>query len=161
MKISFFSLCVGTGLALSACSIPQQMEFVEREQRSLRTESANLSRENRAFREELNRVRASLADTRATLQQVERGLIALREKVEEIRIQIERQVGQSSREEDQRIEILELQVAQVEDSLRAQEILLKAREDELLMLRKLCWRGWRAEPKWSRKGSGAQATPEA
>jgi tol-pal system protein YbgF len=155
MKISFFSLCVWTGLALSACSIPQQMEFVEREQRSLRTESANLSRKNRAIREELNGVRASLADTRATLQQVERGLIALREKVEEIRIQIERQIGQSSRDEDQRVEILELQVAQVEDSVRAHEILLKAREDELRILREALLAGPEGRTKMESEGVGS------
>jgi tol-pal system protein YbgF len=155
MKISFFSLCVWTGLALSACTIPQQMEFVEREQRSLRTQSASLSRENRAMREELNGVRSSLADTRATLQQLERGLIALKEKVEEIRIQMERQVGQTTREGGQRIEILEAHVAQVEDSLRAQEILLQAREDELRVLREALLAGPEGRAKIASEGAGS------
>jgi tol-pal system protein YbgF len=131
------------------------MEFVEREQKSLRTESTNLSRENRAIRGELNGVRSSLADTRAALQQLERGLIALKEKVEEIRIQMERQVGQTTREGGQRIEILEAQVAQVEDSLRAQEILLKAREDELRMLREALLAGPEGRTKIASEGVGS------
>lgn len=154
MKISFFSLCLWAGLVLSACTVPQQLEFVEREQRRLRSENANLSRENRSIREELKGVRSSLADTRATLQQMERSVIALREKVEEIRVQIERQVGESSLEGGQRIETLEAQVAQMEDTLKAQEILLQAREDELRMVREALLAGPEGGAKIASEGFG-------
>lgn len=128
MKSYLSSLLMLVGVALSACAIPQQIELIEREQRRLRIESATI-------RSEFDSVRASLADTRANLQQMQQELSTVKEKVEEVRYQLDRQIGQSSREGDQRIKELEGRIAKIDNDLKAQGALLRARDDELKMLR--------------------------
>jgi tol-pal system protein YbgF len=126
---SFFPLrLVVGGLLLSACVTPQQIEIVEREQRHLRTETT-------AARSEADSMRTNLADTRANLDQMQRDLNALKEKVEEVRYELGRQIGRSSREGDQRVQELEGRLAKVDEELKMQGALLKAREEELRTLR--------------------------
>ncbi|MBI2986284.1 MAG: tol-pal system protein YbgF [Deltaproteobacteria bacterium] len=116
------------GMALWGCATPQQIELIEREQRRLRVENA-------ATQSEYDGVRSTLADTRANVQQVQEELGALKEKVEEVRYQLDRQLGQSAREGDQRVKEIEARIAKVSSELQAQGTLLKAREEELKILR--------------------------
>ena len=102
---------------LSACVQPQQIELIEREQRRLRGDTASVH-------SDVESLRASLADTRANLQQIQRDFNALKERIEETRYQVGRQLGQSSREGDQRVKDLETRVAKLDESLKAQEALL-------------------------------------
>ncbi len=116
------------GMALSACATPQQLELIEREQRRLRTE-------NVTTHSEFDSMRSSLADTRANLQEMQRDLGALKEKMEEVRYQLDRQIGQSTREGDKRIKDLEGRIARLDDDLKNQGALLKTREEELKIIR--------------------------
>lgn len=122
--ISVLSLLMG----LSACVQPQQVDLIEREQRRIRGETTNAQ-------SEIESMRSSLADTRATVQQLQREFNAIKERIEETRYQMGRQIGQSSREGDQRIKDLEGRVAKLGDALKSQEATLKARDDELKQLR--------------------------
>jgi tol-pal system protein YbgF len=128
MKVVGRYLVVPWLLWLSACVQPQQVDLIEREQRRIRGETGNVQ-------SEVESMRASLADTRATVQQQQRELSALKERVEETRYQMGRQLGQSSREGDQRVKDLEGRVAKMSDALKAQEAALKARDDEIKQLR--------------------------
>ena len=122
--------------ALSACSIPQQIDVIEREQKTLRSQ-------NLASRSDVDGIRASLADTRANLDQLHRDVNALKEKVEEVRYQLDRQIGRSTKEGDQRIRDLEARVGKANEDLRTQgsqfsnqmSAQLKARDDEIRKLR--------------------------
>ncbi len=130
----FLFLLVLGGLTVSACSIPQQLEMIEREQRRLRADSANAVMESTTIRKEFDTIRSSLADTRANLNQLQRDLNVLKEKVEEVRYQMDGRISQSSREGGQRIKELEGRMAKIDDDLKAQGTLLKAREEELRIL---------------------------
>ncbi|MBI3060099.1 MAG: tol-pal system protein YbgF [Deltaproteobacteria bacterium] len=123
------------GVALSACATPQQLELIEREQRRLRSENVNFMTENTAIRREFDSARSSLADTRANLQEIQRDLDALKGKMEEVRYQLDRQIGQSTRAGDQRIKDMEGRIAKLDDDLKTQGALLKAREEEMKILR--------------------------
>ncbi len=116
-------------LLLSACVGPQEMTLVEREQRSLRTENSQL-------RKDLDGVRAQLADSRASIQEMQSQLNALRGWSDEMRHQIDRQLGESSQQREQKVVDLEDRIVRIDDELRAQGTLLKAREQELQVLRK-------------------------
>ena len=116
------------GMALSACVTPQQLELIEREQRRLRTE-------NVTTHSEFDSMRSSLADTRANLQEMQRDLGALKEKMEEVRYQLDRQIGQSTREGDKRVKDMESRIAKLDDDFKTQGALLKAREEELKIIR--------------------------
>ncbi|MCZ6450585.1 MAG: tol-pal system protein YbgF [Deltaproteobacteria bacterium] len=122
------------GVLLSGCVGPQEMTLIEREQKRLRRDNAIIRRENSALRSGLDGVRSRLADTQATLQEMQRDQSALGEKVSALRYQIDRQMGQSVREGGQRIKDLGVRVARIDDELKAQGTLLKAREKELKVL---------------------------
>jgi tol-pal system protein YbgF len=126
-KTFLWSIC-GIFIWLSGCVQPQQIELIEREQRRLRSDTANVH-------SEVQSVRSSLADTRANLEQLQRDFNALKERIEETRYQVGRQLGQSSREGDQRVKDLEARVAKLDESLKSQEALLKSRDDELKQFR--------------------------
>jgi tol-pal system protein YbgF len=128
MKGFSSSLLMLAGSVFFACATPQQIELIEREQRRLRVETSSAL-------DEFDGIRSTLADTRANVQQLQRDLDALREKVEEVRHQLDRQIGRSAREGDQRIRDLETRIAKLGDELKTQGALLKAREDELKALR--------------------------
>ena len=104
------------------------MTLIEREQRRLRIENTKL-------RKDLEGMRSHLADSRASLEEVQSQLNALREKAEEVRHQIDRQIGQSSLTGGQRITDLEGRITRMDDELRAQTAILKAREREFKVLR--------------------------
>ncbi len=135
MKQSFFCLLMLSGVVLSACPSPQQIDIIEREQRRIRGANTKIAVDNRAIRSEINSVRSSLADTRANLQQVTRDVNAIREKLDEVQYQIGRQLGQSNREGGQRIKELEGQIVRIDKDLKAQGTLLEAREAELRIFR--------------------------
>ncbi len=120
-------LVVG-GLWLSGCVQPQQVDLIEREQRRIRGDTANVQSEVEAMR-------ANLADTRANLQQLQRDFSALKERIEETRYQVGRQIGQSSREGDQRVKDLEARVGKLDEALKAQDALIKSREEEIKQLK--------------------------
>jgi hypothetical protein len=86
-------------------------------------------------RGDLDAIRSSLADTKANLDQMHREIKAMGEKVEEVRFQLDRQIGRTTKEGDQRIKDLEAKVGKVGEDLKAQAGLLKAREDEIRALR--------------------------
>jgi tol-pal system protein YbgF len=115
-------------VAVSACVTPQQIDVIEREQRTLRNQTS-------ISRGDLDAIRSSLADTKANLDQMHREIKALNEKVEEVRFQLDRQIGRSTKEGDQRIKDLEAKVGKVGEDLKAQAGLLKAREEEIRALR--------------------------
>jgi len=134
------------GVVLSACAIPQQIDLIEREQRRIRIDQANLQKEDAGLRSDLGGARESLADTRANLQQAQGEIGVLKEKVEEVRLQLDRQLGDSTRAGDRRIKELETRLARIESDLKLQETLLKAREDELRLLRETVLAGRKAQP---------------
>ena len=113
----------------SACAQPQQIELLEREQRRIRSDHANIHND-------VESMRSSLADTRANMQQLQREFSALKERIEETRYQVGRQIGQSNRDGDQRVKDLEARVAKLIESFKVQEGQLKAREEELRELQK-------------------------
>src|SRR5689334_24877269 len=126
----FYPFIFSAGLLLPGCSIPDQIDTLTREQRTLKTQ-------NTASQSELDAIRATLADTRANVEQLRRETRALQEKVEEVRYQFDRrigQVGQSSRDGDLRVKDLEARVAKLNDDLKAQASQLKARDDEIRKL---------------------------
>ena len=121
--------------ALPACVTPTQLEVIEREQRTLRGQTST-------SRGDLDSIRSSLADTRANLDQMHREINALGEKVEEVRFQLDRQIGRSTKEGEQRvkegeqrIKDLEVKLGKVGEEIKAQGNLLKTRDDELRKLR--------------------------
>jgi tol-pal system protein YbgF len=129
MKIRLISLLALALAGASACAQPQQIELLEREQRRMRNDNVSIHNE-------VESMRSSLADTRANMQQLQREFSALKERIEETRYQVGRQIGQSSRDGDQRVKDLEARVAKLTEGFKAQEGQLKAREDELRELRK-------------------------
>jgi tol-pal system protein YbgF len=129
MKIRPMLVLAAVVAGASACAQPQQIELLEREQRRMRNDNANIHNE-------VESMRSSLADTRANMQQLQREFSALKERIEETRYQVGRQIGQSNRDGDQRVKDLEARVARLTEGFKAQEGQLKAREDELRELRK-------------------------
>jgi tol-pal system protein YbgF len=129
MKIRLILLLALALAGASACAQPQQIELLEREQRRMRNDNVSIHNE-------VESMRSSLADTRANMQQLQREFSALKERIEETRYQVGRQIGQSSRDGDQRVKDLEARVAKLTEGFKAQEGQLKAREDELRELRK-------------------------
>ncbi|HLN85711.1 MAG TPA: tol-pal system protein YbgF [Candidatus Limnocylindrales bacterium] len=127
-KLVFFSTVLTIAGWLSACVNPQQVDLVERDQRRLRADMGNLQGDVDGFR-------ATLADTRANIQQMQRDLSAIKERIDETRVQVGRQIGQTSRDGDQRVKNLESRLAKLEEDAKAQAQLLKSREDELKQLR--------------------------
>jgi len=113
---------------LSACVNPQQVDVLERDQRRLRADMGNLQGDVDGFR-------ATLADTRANIQQMQRDLSAIKERIDETRVQVGRQIGQTSRDGDQRVKTLESRLAKLEEDAKAQAQILKNRDDELKQLR--------------------------
>lgn len=151
IRYSSLLLALG-GVLLSACAIPQQVDQLEREQRRIRTEQAIIQRdllqEYAALRRDVDSVRETLADTRASLQDLQRELGVLKEKLEEARFQTDRQLGDAARAGDQRIRELDGRLAKIEGDLKLQAALLKAREDETRLLREtlLAARGAKPTP---------------
>ena len=129
MKINRILLSALFAVGASACAQPQQIELLEREQRRIRSDHANIHNE-------VESMRSSLADTRANMQQLQREFSSLKERIEETRYQVGRQIGQSSRDGDQRVKDLEARVAKLTESFKVQEGQLKAREEELRELQK-------------------------
>jgi len=117
-------------LALSGCYIPEQLDTQERELRTLRSQSST-------SRSELDDLRANMADMRANIDKMHRDIGALQKKVEEVRYQFDRRIGQvqSSREGDPRLKDMEARVAKLEEELKAQTRQLKSREDELAKMK--------------------------
>jgi tol-pal system protein YbgF len=119
---------LASGAAFSACVNPQQVELLEREQRRSRGELATLQAD-------VDGVRATLADTRANIQQMQRDLSTIKERIDETRVQVGRQIGQTSRDGDERVRNLESRLAKLEVEAKAQAQLLMSRDDELKQLR--------------------------
>ncbi len=112
---------------MSACVNPQQVDLLEREQRRLRGDMNTLHSDVDGFR-------STLADTRANIQQIQRELSAIRERIDETKVQVGRQLGQTNRDGDQRVKNLEGRLAKLEEDAKAQAELLKTREAELKQL---------------------------
>lgn len=129
MQIHRMLLIALFSFGASACAQPQQIELLEREQRRIRSDHASIHNE-------VESMRSSLADTRANMQQLQREFSALKERIEETRYQVGRQIGQSSRDGDQRVKDLEARVAKLTEGFKTQEGQLKAREEELRELQK-------------------------
>lgn len=119
---------------IGSCAIPQQLELIEREQRQLRMQTTAMRSETSDMRADFDRMRSSLADTRASLQEMQRDVSDLRGKVEELRHALERQIGQSNRDGEQRVKGLEGRLARMEEELKQQAKLLRAQEEELKTL---------------------------
>jgi tol-pal system protein YbgF len=124
------SLCLLIGLSygLSACVNPQQVEFLEREQRRTRGDLTSLQAD-------VESMRTTLADTRANIQQMQRDLNAIKERIDETRVQVGRQIGQSSREGDQKVKTIESRLAKLEEDAKAHAELVRTREEEVKQLR--------------------------
>src|SRR5688500_8753192 len=78
--------------------------------------------------------RTTLADTRANIQQIQREISAIRERIDETKVQVGRQLGQTNLAGDQRVKNLEGRLAKLEEDAKAQAELLKTREVELKQL---------------------------
>ena len=116
-------------VGVSACVQPERVEVLEREQRRIQND-------NSGQQKEIDATRASLADTRANLEKVEREISSLKELIEETRHQVGRQIDHTSREGDQRVKDLEARLGKLEGGFKAQGEQLKLREDELKEVRK-------------------------
>jgi tol-pal system protein YbgF len=116
-------------VGVSACVQPERVEVLEREQRRL--QSDNVSQQK-----EIDAIRASLADTRANLQQVQGELSSLKELIDATRHQVGQQIDNTSREGDQRVKDLEARLGKLAEGFKAQGEQLKQREDELTEVRK-------------------------
>jgi len=127
MNRTYIVLLASVAAALSACVTPQQLDIIEREQRTLRSQTST-------SRGDLDSIRAGLADTSANVDQMRREINALKEKMEEVRYQLDRQIGRSTKEGDQRIRDLEAKVGKVGEELKAQAGLLKQRDEEIRAL---------------------------
>ncbi|MGH7816004.1 MAG: tol-pal system protein YbgF [Candidatus Binatia bacterium] len=127
-RIFFIGAALAVVCGLSACVNPQQVDLLERDQRRWRADMGNLQADVDGFR-------ATLADTRANIQQMQRDLSAIKERIDETRVQVGRQIGQTSRDGDQRVKTLESRLAKLEEDAKAQAQLLKSRDDELKQLR--------------------------
>ena len=127
-RIFFIGGTLAVICGLSACVNPQQVDLLERDQRRWRADMGNLQADVDGFR-------ATLADTRANIQQMQRDLSAIKERIDETRVQVGRQIGQTSRDGDQRVKTLESRLAKLEEDAKAQAQLLKSRDDELKQLR--------------------------
>jgi tol-pal system protein YbgF len=149
IRYSCLLLALG-GALISACAIPQQVDQIEREQRRIRSEQAivqrDLQQEYAALRRDVDSARETLADTRANLQDVQRELGVLKERVEEARFQTDRQLGEAGRAGDQRTRDLEGRLAKIESDLKLQAALLKTREDEIRLLRETLFAARGAKP---------------
>jgi tol-pal system protein YbgF len=128
------------GMILSACAAPQQLAVIEKEQKRLRTEISRLRRGNTAIQGEMDGMRSRLADTRATLREMQGEVSVLKEAGDEVRVRFNREIGQSTLQGDQKVKELDARIAGIEDELRAQGALLRAREQELLVLREVVLR---------------------
>ena len=126
-KILSFLLLV-TVAWLSSCVNPQQVDLLEREQRRQRGDITTLHTD-------IDNLRSTLADTRANLQQIQRELGTIKERIDETRVQVGRQIGQTNREGDQRVKNLEDRLAKLEQEATNQAELIKTREAELQQLR--------------------------
>jgi len=127
-KIYLVCGLLASAASFSACVNPQQVELLDRDQRRSRGELATLQAD-------VDGVRATLADTRANIQQMQRDLSAIKERIDETRVQVGRQIGQTSRDGDERVRNLEGRLAKLEAEAKAQAQLLKSRDDELKQLR--------------------------
>jgi tol-pal system protein YbgF len=127
-SILFVWSVLAVAVGLSACVNPQQVDVLERDNRRLRADMGNLQGDVDSFR-------ATLADTRANIQQMQRDLSAIKERIDETRVQVGQQIGQTSRDGDQRVKTLESRLAKLEEDAKAQAQLLKNRDDELKQLR--------------------------
>ena len=144
------------GLMLWGCVTPQELTVVDREQQKLRFDSVQ-------FRSDIDGIRTHLADTQANLQEVQGQLNALTEKQAEVRYQLDRRLGNSARVGDQKVKELEILVARMNDELRAQGTLLKAREEEFRVLREAVIRATGGTPALAslrtRESVGMEGTP--
>src|ERR1044071_9887790 len=80
-------------LWLCACALPQQIDVMEREQRRMRNDLLGVQKDLDALRADVGSVRGTMADTRANTQQLQRDVSAMKERIEEARVQLGRQVG--------------------------------------------------------------------
>lgn len=128
MKIVELCFVALAANGMIGCVHPQQMELIEREQRRIRTDTNSMQ-------SDVESMRGALADTRANVQQMQRDLTVLKERMDETRVQVGRQIGQTNREGDQRIKQLETRLAKAEEDLKAQGEALKAREEAIKQLR--------------------------
>ncbi len=144
---------VFAGMMLSACVTPQELTVVDREQQKLRFDSAQ-------FRKELDGIRTHLAESQATLQEIQGQLNVLTEKQAEVRYHMDRRLGNSAREGDQKVKELEILVTRMNDELRAQGTLLKAREEEFRVLREAVFRATGGTPALASLGTSESVRTE-
>ncbi len=128
-----------TGMLLWGCVTPQEMILVDREQQKLKFDGVQ-------FRKDLDGIRTHLADTQATLQEIQGQLNGLTEKQAEVRYQMDRRLSNSARAGDEKVKELEILVAGMNDEIKAQGILLKAREEEFSVLREAVLRATGGTP---------------
>jgi len=134
MKARFLLLLPLLVFSFSSCTLQDQVELMEREQRRVRSESLDLRNENLALRKDVENFRSNLADTRASLQEIQSDLSSIKAKLDEVRYTTDRQIGQSTKQGEQRIRDLEGKVGKLEEDLKAQANVLKQREQELASL---------------------------
>lgn len=155
MNRAYIFLLAPAVAALSACVTPQQLDIIEREQRTLRSQTTT-------SRGDLDSIRAGLADTSANVDQMRREVNALKEKMDEVRYQLDRQIGRSTKEGEQRIKDLEAKVGKVGEELKFQAGLLKQRDEEIRVLREsMQARTTESAPSGAASDSREKTTPES
>ena len=127
-KLNFSLACLVAAAGLWSCVQPQQIDIIEREQRRMRADLATMQ-------SDIETIRNSLADTRANQQPLQRDVNALKERIEEARVQMGKQLGQTNREGDQRVKSLESRLAKLEDESKSQAELIKSRDEEIKKLK--------------------------
>lgn len=130
MKCLSFLIWFFCSAALLSCTLPQELDLIRREQWSLRSEYATLSKRYNAMRQDIDRLQSALADTRANLDGMQQKVSSLREKVGEVRYQFDRRIGKTEGASDQKIQELESRLTEIDEELREQAMLLRAREQE-------------------------------
>jgi tol-pal system protein YbgF len=142
MNRFWISLLAALSAVHAGCTIPQQVEHIEMEQRRLRQESALARSESAQSQRDADAVRSLLADMRANTQEMQTEVSALRGKMDELRYLIEQSKDRSAREGDlkakdleDRVRGLEGRLARVDEDLQAQLKLVRSREEELGALR--------------------------
>ena len=122
-------------VTLLACVGPQEVTLIEREQRRLRGDYVRIREENRTVLRGLEGARSQLADTRASLQELQRDVNVLKEGIAELGHRIDRDLGRTARAGSESLREFRGRIVGLEEEVKAQGTLLKTREQELQILR--------------------------
>jgi tol-pal system protein YbgF len=129
-RFPYLVLAAASGIGAASCALPQQVELIEREQRRLRTEAVEVSSQYKSLQDEVEAIRSTLADSLVGHQGLQREVVALRERVDEVDQLTERRAGETARDLDQRMKTLETKLEGLTMELKSLAEKIKIREDK-------------------------------